>query len=77
MNDSILTIDGVPVFVRDLPSGDIKVWHPYNEHVRQIVEPICRGRGLWHPRYNNWVVFAQFKDLALAELRIAAGGRHA
>lgn len=77
MNDVILTIGGVPVFVCDLPSGDMKVWHPYNEHVRHIVEPICRGRGRWHPHYKNWVVFAQFKDLALVELRIAAGDGHA
>lgn len=77
MNDAILTIGGVPVYVRDLPSGDMKVWHPYNEQVRQIVEPICRGRGLWNPHYKNWVVFAQFKDLALNELRSTARGHHA
>lgn len=77
MNDIILTIGGVPVFVRDLPSGDMKVWHPYNESARAIVEPICRGLGHWHPRFKNWIVFAQFKDQALTELRIAAGVRHA
>jgi len=77
MHDVILTIGRVPVFVRDLPSGDMKVWHPYNERTRQIVEPICRGRGLWHPYYKNWIVFAHFKHLALAELRSAAGGHHA
>lgn len=77
MNDIILRIGGTPVFVKDLPSGDVKIWHPYNEGVRQIVEPICRGRGRWHPGYNNWVIFAPFKHLVLADLRRAAGGHHA
>lgn len=77
MNDVILTIGGIPVFVKELPSGDMKVWHPYNEFVRKIVEPICRGRGLWHPHYNNWIVFSQFKCIALAELHSAAENCHA
>jgi len=77
MNDVILSIQGVPVFAKDLPSGDMKVWHPYNERIRHIVEPICRGRGFWHAHYNNWIVFARFRDQVLVELRAAAGGCHA
>lgn len=74
MNDDVLIIGGVPIFVADLPSGDMKVWHPYNERIRQIVEPICRGRGRWNSYYRNWIVFAPFKPVVMSELRKAGGG---
>jgi hypothetical protein len=76
MNDTILNIDGIPVFVGVLPSGDIKVWHPYNERARHIVEPICRGRGTWNPRFKNWIVSAAFKDIVLSELQRVAAACH-
>lgn len=58
--DSIVYVDSVPVYLRRLPSGDMSVWHPFNEHIRRIVEPICRQRGYWEPTYNNWIVFKCF-----------------
>lgn len=61
-------IAGVPVFARELPSGALSVWHPYNDVVRAIVEPICRPRGYWRATYNNWIVRAQFREAALGEL---------
>ena len=51
-----------------LPSGDMKVWHPINENLRAIVEGICRHRGYWEPKYNNWVVKSRFVDVVLSEL---------
>jgi len=72
MYDEILTIRGVPVHLGELPSGDLKVWHPLNEAVRALVEPICRGRGRWHPDYRNWIVFRPFKCVVVSELRACA-----
>lgn len=52
----VYLIQGVPVYTRILPSGDMVVWHPYNEGIRAIVEPICRGGGYWQAQFNNWVI---------------------
>lgn len=68
----VLTIRGVPVYLRSLPSGDMTVWHPYNEYIRAMVEPICRNRGHWKVEYNNWIIFRKFKDAVLADLENVA-----
>ncbi|OHU99734.1 hypothetical protein BLA34_15145 [Ralstonia solanacearum] len=65
----IFFILGVPVYVRELPAENITVFHPFNEAVRGIVEPICNGRGYWRSDYKNWVIFDQFRDVVLGELR--------
>lgn len=62
---------GVPVFARSLPSGALAVWHPYNDTVREIVEPICRDRGYWRASHNNWIVHARFCESVLADLAVA------
>lgn len=62
---------GVPVFTRCLPSGDMAVWHPYNSAVREVVEPICRDKGYWQSRYNNWIVQAGHTETVLAGLALA------
>lgn len=64
---------GIPVFWRNLPSGDLAVWHPYNPAVQSIVEPICRHRGYWRASHNNWIVFKQFGPAVLAKLESHAG----
>ena len=64
-------IQGVPVFTRSLPSGDMAVWHPYNEVIREIVEPLCRDKGYWQSRYNNWIVQAGYAEAVLAGLALA------
>jgi len=69
-------IFGVPVFGRTLPSGDLAIWHPYNCRVQEIVEPICRNHGHWRSSHNNWIVFGEFAEWTLEELR-RAGGEHA
>lgn len=51
-----------------LPSGDMKVWHHFNERLRSIVEGVCRGRGYWNPEYNNWIVKARFVESVLADI---------
>ena len=69
-------INNVPVHVRNLPSGDIAVWHPINPETRAIVERICRDSGRWHTGYNNWIVFKKFKYRVLYALG-NVGGAHA
>ena len=59
---------GVPVYARNLPFGNMTVFHPYNESVRRMVEPICRGKGHWRAEYKNWLIFDQFRDAVLEEL---------
>ncbi|GEM_PF-1384555 len=59
---------GVRVHARNLPINNMAVAHRYNEAVRSIVEPICRGRGHWDPEYKNWVIFDQFREIVLEEL---------
>jgi len=68
------SIHGVLVFVRELPRNNITVYHQICAPVRDLVEPICAGRGYWRSEYKNWLVFEQFKGLVLDELgRIAYG----
>lgn len=57
-----------PIETGTLPSGDMKVWHPLNEKLRDIVEGSCRGRGYWNAEYNNWIVKAPFADTVLSEI---------
>lgn len=61
-------VGNVWIWVKRLPFGNYKVYHRYDETTRRIVEPICRHRGYWHPGYNNWIVFEQFRDEVLDEL---------
>lgn len=68
MSKNTYFINGVPVYVRNLPSGDISVWHPYNDTLAQIIYPICHGRGYWNPKHNNWIVFKQFSASVCEEL---------
>lgn len=73
MNPSLkIAIHRVPVFIRRLPSGDIVVWHPYNEVVRQIVEPICRQSGYWRNSHNNWVITSDESEAVIAKLESAS-----
>ncbi|AWI78872.1 hypothetical protein CEW87_05570 [Parazoarcus communis] len=71
-NVVILHIHGVPIHLRPLPSGDMAVWHPCNDPIRAIVEPICRNRGRWEGQYQNWIVFHQFRAIVSDELRAEA-----
>lgn len=68
MNEVIVSIRGIPVYVGTLPSGDLKIWHPHNDAVRLVVEPICRKRGYWRTGYNNWIVYRWFATAVLNEL---------
>lgn len=68
---AVFVYDGIgAVETRELPSGDITVRHPMNDQLREIVEPICRGRGHWKAEYNNWIIFRQFADVVLSELEM-------
>lgn len=77
-NESIITLNNraewvfpignIWVFVRDLPFGNFKVYHRPSQYVRSIVEPICRGRGYWEPRFNCWIVFDKFRQTVLTQL---------
>lgn len=68
MDTQIIKLYGVPVYLRELRSGDLQVWHPFNRRARAIVERACRGKGVWNPAYNNWTVFCQFRLGVLQEL---------
>lgn len=72
--ENIFYIRQVPVYIRDLPSGDAVVWHPYNASVREIVEPICRSRGYWRSQFNNWVIFSCHKAHVIDAIRKAERG---
>lgn len=65
----IFYIEGVPVLVGFLPSGDVTVRRPSNDHVRAVVEPICRENGRWEGHYKNWTIFRQFGSVVLEQLR--------
>jgi hypothetical protein len=69
--EAVIFIFGVPVYARALPSGDLAIWHPFNDTVRGVVEPICRRHGYWRAEYNNWVVESEYKRWVLNELRDA------
>ena len=69
---TVLIIRGIAIQIRPLPSGDLAVWHPCNEDVRAVIEPICRNRGHWKAEYNNWIIFRQFENVVCAELAVAA-----
>ncbi|WP_018153139.1 competence protein CoiA family protein [Leeia oryzae] len=62
------TICGASVWVDKLPYN-YKVKHRFNEDVRKVVEPICRGRGHWEGRYRNWIIFEQFIQQVVSELQ--------
>jgi hypothetical protein len=49
------------IWVKEFQSGDLRVFHRYDQRVREIVEPMCRRRGYWNAQYKNWIVFKQFK----------------
>lgn len=68
----VFYIAGVRVELRLLPSGDLAVYHRPAEHVRALVEPICRNRGHWNGEYNNWIVFRQFRAAVVSELEAEA-----
>jgi hypothetical protein len=56
------------VETRELPSDDMAVWHPMSARLRDVAEPICRGRVHWKAEFNNWIVFRQFAGAVLADL---------
>lgn len=75
VDQTVLVIRGAHVHLRPLPSGDFAVWHPCNEDVRAVIEPICRNRGHWKAEYNNWIVFRQFWEIVCTELEAEANRR--
>lgn len=68
----VLHIAGERVELRSLPFGDLAVYHRPDEHVRALVEPVCRNRGYWNNKYNNWIVFRQFRAAVVSELEAEA-----
>ncbi|PWF49399.1 hypothetical protein [Massilia glaciei] len=56
------------VWVKELPFGNVRVFHRFDDQARRIVEPICRNRGYWNSQYKNWIVFDHFKLELLQQL---------
>lgn len=65
-------IAGILVEARELQFGQLAVWHPISTSAQSVVEPLCRGRGYWNARYNNWIIHKPFVPEVLAALRSAA-----
>lgn len=60
------------IWVTELPFGNVRVFHRFDERARRIVEPICRKRGYWNAKYKNWIVFDHFKSELLQLLTTQA-----
>lgn len=43
------------ITIRAIPSG-YAVRNPYNPEIITIVKTSCRTRGVWNPRYKNWII---------------------
>lgn len=63
-------INSIPVYIRDLPSGDIAVWHPYNIELGKFIYQICLGRGYWKPQYKNWLIFSAFAHSVVSDIQV-------
>lgn len=50
------------IWVREMPFGNISVYHKYDDNVRRVIEPLCRTRGYWNSQYRNWIIFDRFKN---------------
>ena len=61
-------INNIPVYIRNLPSGDIAVWHPYNLKLGSIIYGICIGHGYWDSDYKNWVIFNGFASQVISAI---------
>ena len=68
---NVYIIAGVAVQTRSLQSGDMAVWHRLSDTVRNVVEPICRGKGYWDDKYHNWVIKAGNVQSVLVDLEMA------
>lgn len=62
LKEWIFDIGGSWVWVRELPYGNMKVFHRPSDYARKVVEPICRNRGFWNKQFKSWIVFDKFKD---------------
>lgn len=69
LNSETVYFNNVPVQIRYLPSGDVAVWHPINKQTADFIDQICRGCGRWDGRYNNWIVFSQFKTAIINKIK--------
>jgi hypothetical protein len=63
----VFLILGVRVHARNLPTNNMAVAHCYDEAVRNVIEPICRGRGHRDPEYKNRMIFDRFRETVLEE----------
>lgn len=64
----VFDIGGHWVWVKKLPYSNIKIFHRPSAYARSVVEPLCRNRGYWSPKYKCWIVFDQYKDYILKSL---------
>jgi hypothetical protein len=69
-------INNIPVYIRDLPSGDIAVWHPYDIALGKVIYQICFGKGYWNTKYKNWLIFSGFANVVIGDIE-ARGSHHA
>lgn len=70
----IVTIKGIWVYLRSLPSGDLAIKvSVYNPEVNSIVKSIAkRYSGYWHQPYKNWIVPRRCFQFAKTNLHDAA-----
>lgn len=69
-----VVIQGIWVFLRYLPYGDLAIRVPaFNPAVNAIVKAIAkRYWGRWNPRYKNWIVPQRWAQRAADNIRAAA-----
>ena len=61
-------INNIPVYIRNLPSGDIAVWHPYDIELGKVIYKICFGKGYWKSKYKNWLIFSGFANSVIGDI---------
>lgn len=62
-------INNIPVYIRNLPSGDIAVWHPYDIELGRVIYQICFGKGYWKSKYKNWLIFSGFANTVIDDIK--------
>ena len=56
MHKQIVVIRAVPVYVNEHCGGELRIWHPMDPSVHQIIDALCRGKGEWMAEAQYWII---------------------